>query len=289
MSNDRFSQCLRDFCGEYLGKSFETIIINAYPQLKSDASLRDRYTEYLEKQDTIDAYNSICALSKIAKATKDLSDSNIPETQRNPELVLDRLLPAVQTMAKISLNILDENQNPLVNNILLDNYSYMFAQTLYLNEFNHSNYTRIKKTTSNAVARQIASCIPSKDVPKFVKIIEDSSDISAKSMMLIGNLHPKFRELAAIQDPEVARFCQLAATFPRATFVACAEMKFDNEPIKDFDSFRMKVASDEVIKKSQSLTQNRADMIFKTLDMTKPVTPSSQPSTTPQHISGGRE
>lgn len=289
MSNDRFSQCLGEICGKKLGDSFEAIITDAYPRLADDSELRHRYADYLEKQDTVSAYNTICALSKMAKSTKDLAQQDISETQRDPEQLLERLLPEIKTMSETSVKIIEGMESPLLNNILSDTYGYLFAQTLYLNEFNPNQNNSDKGADSDAVARQIASCIRSSDVPQFVKIIEDSSDITAKSMMLIGNLHPKFRELAAVKDPEITEFCKLAATFPRSTFTACAEMKLNNEQIQDFKSFLTKVSSPDIIEKAQSLDRVKADMIFKSLDMTKPVPPTTPAMTPPQNTSGGRE
>ncbi|MBO6281328.1 MAG: hypothetical protein J6N49_02220 [Alphaproteobacteria bacterium] len=285
MAADRFSQCLGNICGKFLGDNLEDIITDAYPRLKSDTELRHRYAEYLESLNVTDSYNSICALSKIAYATKK-ADHQIPELQSDPEQVVERLLPAVKTMANTLLETIENPDNPLVQNILMDNKGYLFSQTLYINDSNAQYNTRKEAAEAKEIAQQVASCVIGKDLTDFIKIIEENADISAKSMMLIGNLHPQFQQLAAVKDPEIADFCKLAATFPRSTFVACIDMKSNDEPIKDFASFLQKVSSPEVIEKAKFLNKEKADAMFRASDMTKPASPNLSPKKTPQNISG---
>ena len=289
MSKDSFSQCLGNICGKFLGDSFEDIITDAYPQLKSDADLRNRYAEYLENLDIVDSYNSICSLSKIAHVTKN-SKTQIPELQRDPEQVLERLLPAIKTMANTLQELMENPDNPLQNNVLVDDKGYLFSQTIYINDSNPAHNTRNQASEAKDVAKQVASCVIGGHLTDFIKVIEDSADISAKSMMLIGNLHPKFQQLAAVKDPEIADFCKLAATFPRSTFAACATMKANGEQIKDYHSFLEKVTSKENIELVGSLDKARIDTMFKSFDMTTPA-PDCNPKNTPltPNIPHGRE
>ena len=341
MSNDRFSQCLGNICGKYLGDSFEAVITEAYPQLKTDISLRARYADYLNSMDVSDTYNSICALCKISKAVTDFNmagqkhnssfqeyvqstEPHIPEknfdtikdlmrqsydemlgkvsttptsdnnksieTYQDPQHVLERILPSVKMMAQTFEEIVNTDNHPLINNILNDSYGYLYAQTMYHNEFNPEHHTKVKsEEVATATARQIASCITTKDFPKFIQVIEDNADISAKSMMLIGNLHPQFRQLVAENNPEAREFCKLAATFPRSTFVACVEMKAQGKQIKDFASFQAQVGSEQIIQKAKSYNKATVDMIFQSFDTLRPKNDNASGNITPQKTSNGRE
>lgn len=299
MSNDRFSQCLENICGKYLSDSFEAVITEVYPQLQTDKSLRYRYADYLDSMDVSDTYNTLCSLCKVSKAVQDfgtastaqtLADNQSIKTYQDPQQVLERILPTIKMMSETFEQITKADNHPLINNILNDNYGYLFAQTMYHNEFNPEYQTKIKSVeTADAIVREITSCRTTKDFSEFIQVIEDNADISAKSMMLIGNLHPQFRQLVAENNPEAREFCKLAATFPRSTFAACIEMKAQGKQIKDFASFQAQVGSKQIIQKAKSYNKATVDMIFQSFDTSRPKNDNAGGNITPQKTSNGRE
>ncbi len=284
---DRDIQNKIDMCAEPI----EAKLVELYPRLQSDKELRNEFAKHIESENPITTQNNIALLTKLGSAMKYLEEKQtFPDFRYNRYTVVQNFFEQIKSYAKVhseEMNKLlaveekintqkgyyeashyrtdfDSECSQLTTAITTQDYVYIYAESLYTND------SFLDTQPIDEQIKSMTNCATNdaSQTKEFIEKLNEDSEITIRSSLLLGKVYPKFRQKDAKGQSDIQKLSQLSKDLPRYVFAACLDMIQNGEMLENPQMLEERMNEENVAFAGLTLTKEQCDAMLKNM-MTK--------------------